>query len=61
MANLSEDDMRNALKKALREWLDEKYAEFGRFSLNAILAAAFAALIYFILHQQGWRQIQGAH
>ncbi len=54
MANLSEEDMKNALKKALKEWLDEKYAEVGRWSIHAIVVAALGALTFWILHQNGW-------
>lgn len=50
----NEDAMRNAMKQALKEWLDEKYAEFGRWSLHAILAMALTALTYFILTHNGW-------
>lgn len=43
-----------ALKEAIREWLDERLREVGRWSLRGIFAAAFAALVYFILTHTGW-------
>lgn len=51
---MSHDDMKSALKEALKEWLDEKCAEFGRWTLRWLFAASFAALIYFILKTNGW-------
>lgn len=46
--------MRNALKKALKEWMDEKFAEVGRWTIHGILVAALVALAYFILASHGW-------
>ncbi len=50
-----EREIKETLKAAMREWLDEKFAEFGRWSLHAILAAALVALTYLLLTQSGWR------
>ncbi len=44
-----QDTVKAALKDALKEWLDGKYAEFGRWSFHTIMAAALAALTYYIL------------
>lgn len=54
---LTADEVKLAMKDAIKEWLDERFAEFGRWTMNAILAALFAALIYFIAYQNGWRHI----
>lgn len=50
-----EREIKDALKEAMREWLDEKFAEFGRWSMHAILAAALVVLTYLLLTQGGWR------
>lgn len=42
-------------KEALQEWLDGKFAEFGRWTFYGILAMALVALIYFILKMNGWK------
>jgi hypothetical protein len=52
---LARDPMKAAVKAALKEWLDEKFAEVGKWSVRGILAAALAALAYFILTYHGWR------
>lgn len=42
-------------KEALKEWLDEKFAEFGRWSLMGLGAAALAGMVALVLYSQGWR------
>lgn len=49
---MSQDDEKRQIEimqKAIELWLDKKFAEFGRWSLYGILAAGFAAWIYFIM------------
>lgn len=47
---MSENDrVKSALKEALKEWMDDKYAEFGKWSFHAILAGALAALAYYLV------------
>ena len=43
------------IKEALKEWMDEKFAAFGRWSIIGIAAAALFALMYFILAVKGWK------
>jgi hypothetical protein len=56
MANMSPREMQEAFKAALKEWLDEKFAEFGRWSLGTFLALLVGAIAIFILHMSGWTQ-----
>lgn len=55
----NQDEIKAALKEALKEWLDAKFAELGKWSLRAFAAAVLAALTYFILTMNGWQK--GAH
>lgn len=48
--------MKNAVKEALKEWLDEKFTAFGKWAAVSVAAMALAALVYFILWAHGWRQ-----
>lgn len=48
---MADEDTKEALKEALREWLDEKYAEVGRWTLHGLAAAAIGGLV--------WLAIQG--
>lgn len=52
----SKDETKAIIKEALKEWMDEKFLMFGRWSASGIAAAAFAALIYLILRSQGWHK-----
>ena len=54
---LSREDTKQALKEGMKEWLDDRYAEFGRWSLRVILVAALGALVIFILSMQGFHKI----
>lgn len=49
----SEIDQRRIIKEALKEWLDEKWAAFGKWSVRGLLAAGLVALITFILAVKG--------
>ena len=49
-------DTKEAVKEALKEWLDEQFARVGRWTVYGIVAAGLVALVYFILMHNGWRQ-----
>ncbi len=51
-----EEVLKKVLREALKEWLDEKFAAFGRWSLLSLGALALAAMVYFILISQGWHK-----
>lgn len=52
----TDDDQKALIKEAIKEWLNEKIAEFGWFALKSVGAMAFAAVMYFILVQNGWHK-----
>ena len=47
---------KEAVKEAITEWLDAKFQAVGKFTVNGILAAGLAALVYFILIYSGWKE-----
>ena len=49
------EQVKIALKEALKEWLDEKFAEVGRWTVHGILAAALAALAYYLISHGGFK------
>ncbi len=53
---LSKDESKEAVKEALHEWLDEKYAQVGRWTLHGFLAMIIAAGCYFVLAANGWHK-----
>jgi hypothetical protein len=46
---------KEAVKEALKEWLDDKFLMVGRWTVNGVLAAGLVALVYAILIHQGWK------
>lgn len=47
-------EQKDVVKQAFKEWLDEKFATFGKWSAVSIAAMALGALLYFILRMNGW-------
>jgi hypothetical protein len=47
---------KEAVKEALKEWLDEKFLMVGKYTVNGIIAAGLVGLVYFILTNQGWKE-----
>ena len=45
-----------AMKEAIREWLDERFAELGRWTLRGLAAAMLAGLLWLMLISQGWHK-----
>lgn len=56
MPDLDKRAMKEAIKEAAREWLNEQFATFGRWALTSILAAAFVGAVYLALIGAGWRK-----
>lgn len=56
MPELNEEELKAAVKDALREWLDEKYSQFGKWTLHGLLAMAVAGLTWVTLVSQGWHK-----
>lgn len=54
---MTDIEQKELLKQALKEWLDGKFAAFGRWSFYSISSAAFTALMYFILSMSGWKYL----
>jgi hypothetical protein len=53
MPELSREEKKEIVKEAINEWLDAKYAEFGKRSLHGVAAAAFGYAVYFLI-TNGW-------
>lgn len=50
---LSREETKAIVKEAISEWLEGKYAQFGKYTLHGLAAAALAAATYF-LATHGW-------
>lgn len=54
VTDLTKEEVKEVMKEALREWLDDKFADFGKWSLVGVGASTLALLAYFILISNGW-------
>lgn len=54
MPNIDKDVLKEAIKEGLREWLEDKFAQFGKWTFSGLMAAAFVGLVYLALKGQGW-------
>lgn len=52
--DVNNESVKDALKEGLTEWLDDKFAELGKWTLRGILAAALAGLVWLTLVSNGW-------
>lgn len=48
--------MKKIVKEAIKEWLDEQFSDFGKWTFKSLMAAALGALVYFILCSNGWKK-----
>jgi len=54
LSELSKHELKDIVKLAIKEWLDEQAMIFGKMSLKWLFRAGAAALLFFILIAQGW-------
>ena len=53
---MNDRQTKDALKEALKEWMDEKYTTFGKWSAGVILAALISFLTWALLQMNGWHR-----
>lgn len=56
MPKMDRDEMKSIMKEAIKEWMDERYADFGRWSFFGIAAGALGWLAFAIMTAQGWHK-----
>jgi hypothetical protein len=56
MPNIDPEVQKQAVKEALREWLNDQFAAFGRWTVFGLLSAAFAGVVYLALIGAGWHK-----
>ena len=54
---MNEEETKQALKEALKEWLDDKFSTFGKWTATAIAAGVLGVLVYFMLISNGWQRV----
>lgn len=58
MSEFDREEQKALIKEALKEWLDEKFSAFGRWSFYSLASIGLAALFYFVLTINGWQLIK---
>ncbi len=53
---LKDAEAKRIIKEAIREWLDEQFAKFGKWSAYGLLAAATTVILYMTLVVNGWHR-----
>lgn len=54
LSEIRRREMREVVRAAIKEWLDEQAATFGRWSLRFAIALILSAILYGALVQGGW-------
>jgi hypothetical protein len=54
MPHIDPEIQKQAVKEALRDWLNDQFAAFGRWTFYGMASAAFAGLVYLALIGAGW-------
>lgn len=49
--------MKAVMKEAVNEWLEEKFAVLGKWTLSGIAALALALLVYTLIEFAHWRPL----
>ncbi|SHH47088.1 hypothetical protein [Bradyrhizobium erythrophlei] len=50
------DETKELIKEAIKEWMDEKVLQFGRWSLMTLACSGIFALVYFIMQMGGFHK-----
>lgn len=49
-------ETKRIIKEAIREWLNEQFAKFGKWSFYGIISLATVAVLYTTLVANGWHK-----
>lgn len=54
MSDLSPNDQKAVMKQALKEWMDERYADVGRWTVRTLLAAGVISFVIWYIQVRGY-------
>lgn len=55
MTDLSPKDQKDLMKQALKEWMDERYADVGRWAVRTLLVAAVTSFLIWYIQARGYK------
>lgn len=53
---VDKDTQKAALKEGIKEWMDEQFTMVGKFTIGALLVAAFGGLVWLAMIGAGWHK-----
>lgn len=51
------ETLKQAYKEAMQEWLDKKFAQFGKWALQSVAAVMFTGFIYLMIRTHAFGTI----
>ena len=51
---MTREELQQAVKDGLKEWLDERFALVGKWTTRGVVAMLLAVVVYLFLKQSGW-------
>lgn len=55
MPDYDQDELKQIMKEAVKEWMNEQFVALGKWTARAVAAAIFGALALFALSVNGWK------
>lgn len=56
MSDMDPNFHKEVIKEALKEWMDERFALFGKWTFCGVCSAALVGLVYLALIGTGWHR-----
>lgn len=53
---MTQDDQKAAIKEAIRDWMDERFATFGKWTAGGLFGLLFGWLVYGLMSLNGWHR-----
>lgn len=50
------DLIKQAMKEAIKEWLEDQFATFGKWSMVGLASMGMAGIVYLFMISQGWHK-----
>lgn len=52
---MTEKDQKQVMKEAIKEWMDERYADVGRWAIRSLIVAAVTMFLFKYIEWRGFR------
>lgn len=52
---MTERDQKEVMKQAIKEWMDEKYSDVGKWFVKTLLVAGVTSLLFYYISMRGFK------